>query len=124
MEKRTLANAMQFALASRAIAREVASRGLLSPTFRCPPRLTGADRTLRRRPDGSVVIAIRVTGRPFPSVLHDMIDGVMAAQPTISDDPTSLRRGLWLALANAGVVDFEPTAAAAAVYRSAKARVA
>ena len=48
------------------------------PAFRCPPRVAGAHRTIRRYPGGAVV-AVRLRGRPFAEVASDMVEGVLAA---------------------------------------------
>jgi hypothetical protein len=50
--------------------------GLVVPAFRCPPRLAGARRTLRRYPGGAVV-AVQLKGRPFADVAADMVEGVL-----------------------------------------------
>ena len=47
------------------------------PAFRCPPRVAGALRTIRRYPGGAVV-AVRLRGRPFADVVSDMVEGVLA----------------------------------------------
>ena len=47
------------------------------PAFRCPPRVAGAHRTIRRYPGGAVV-AVRLRGRPFAEVASDMVEGVLA----------------------------------------------
>ena len=85
---------VQFAHAARALAREARRRGLVGPGFRCPPRLRGVDRTLRRRPGGAVV-AVRLRGRPWPAVLGDMIEGVVAANDLPPPAATRLRTELW-----------------------------
>ena len=51
--------------------------GLTVPAFRCPPRVAGALRTIRRYPGGAVV-AVRLRGRPFAEVAADMVEGVLA----------------------------------------------
>ena len=109
-------NSMQFALAARAISRQLASRRLSVPNFRCPPRLTGANRTLRRRADGAAIIAVRLAGRPTASVFEDMIEGVVVALRVTGAPADALRHDLWLALEQANAGDD--------VYRSGKARVA
>jgi len=83
-----------FAHAARTLAQEARRRGLLAPSFRCPPRLVGADRTLRRRPGGAVV-AVRLRGRPWPAVLADMIEGVIAANGLSPPLATRVRTDLW-----------------------------
>jgi hypothetical protein len=54
----------------------------------------GVDRTLRRRPGGAVV-AVRLKGRPWPAVLGDMIEGVVAANRLGAPAATRLRTELW-----------------------------
>jgi len=41
------ASTVEFATAARNLAREARRRGLVGPSFRCPPRLVGLDRTIR-----------------------------------------------------------------------------
>ena len=91
MESSTTA---RFAHAARTLAREARRRGLVAPSFRCPPRLVGADRTLRRRPGGAVV-AVRLRGRPWPAVLADMIEGVVAVNGLSPPAATRVRTELW-----------------------------
>ena len=91
MESSTTA---QFAHAARTLALEARRRGLVGPSFRCPPRIVGVDRTLRRRPDGAVV-AVRLRGRPWPAVLADMIEGVVAVNGLPPPQATRLRTDLW-----------------------------
>ena len=83
-----------FAEAARALTREARRRGLVAPSFRCPPRLLGVDRSLRRRPDGGVV-AVRVRGRPWQAVLGDMIEGVVVLNDLDVPAATRLRTELW-----------------------------
>ncbi len=88
------ASTVDFAAAARTLTREARRRGLVGPSFRCPPRLVGVDRTIRRR-DGGAIVAVRLRGRPWIAVLADMIEGVVAAnrlQPPQSD---RLRAELW-----------------------------
>jgi hypothetical protein len=85
---------IRFADAARVLTREARRRGLVGPSFRCPPRLVGTDRTVRRRPGGPV-IAVRVRGRPWPVVLGDMIEGVIVANALSAPDATRLRTELW-----------------------------
>lgn len=91
MEQSTTA---PFAHAARTLTAEARRRGLVGPSFRCPPRLLGIDRTLRRRP-GGVVVAVRVKGRPWPAVLGDMIEGVVVANSLPTSQATRLRTDLW-----------------------------
>ena len=91
MEQSTTA---PFAHAARTLTAEARRRGLVGPSFRCPPRLLGVDRTLRRRP-GGVVVAVRVKGRPWPAVLGDMIEGVVVTNALPTPQATRLRTDLW-----------------------------
>jgi hypothetical protein len=84
----------RFAHAARVLADEARRRGLVGPSYRCPPRFVGADRTLRRRPGGAVV-AVRIRGRPWPAVLADMIEGVIAANGLTPPLATRVRTELW-----------------------------
>ncbi len=84
----------RFALAARTLTREARRRDLVGPSFRCPPRLAGADRTLRRRPGGGVV-AVRVRDRPWPAVLADMIEGVIVVNGLTPPRATRVRTELW-----------------------------
>ena len=91
------ATTVEFAAAARTLTREARRRGLVGPSFRCPPRLVGVDRSIRRRPDGAVV-SIRLKDRPRGAIVADMIEGVVVAnglQPPAAD---RLRTELWVAL--------------------------
>lgn len=92
------ATAADFAAAARMLTREARSRGLVGPSYRCPPRLVGVDRTLRRRGDGAVV-SVRLRGRPWAAVLADMIEGVVVANRLAPPASDRLRAELWEACA-------------------------
>jgi hypothetical protein len=85
---------IRFADAARVLTREARRRGLVVPGFRCPPRLVGADRTLRRRVEGGV-IAVRIRGRPWQAVLGDMIEGVIVVNGLDAHQATRVRTELW-----------------------------
>ncbi|CAB4814616.1 MAG: hypothetical protein WCJ32_00020 [Actinomycetota bacterium] len=87
-------NTIEFAQAARALSREAQSRGLVGPSYRCPPRIVGVDRSLRRHA-GGVVIAVKLRGRPWAAVLADMIEGVIAANGLASPVADRLRSDLW-----------------------------
>ena len=89
--------AVEFAQAARILARQARSRGLTVPGFRSPPKIVGAQRTLRRYP-GGVVVAVQVRGRPWFAVVADMIEGVVAANALQPPDAHRLRTDLWTAL--------------------------
>jgi hypothetical protein len=88
------ASMVDFAEVARQITRHVRGHGLVAPSFRCPPRLVGADRTIRRRPDGAVV-AVRVRNRPLAAVLSDMIEGVIVTNRLVTPDSDRVRADLW-----------------------------
>jgi hypothetical protein len=90
----TTARTVEFATAARTLAREARRRGLVGPSFRCPPRLVGVDRTIRRHEDGAIV-SVRLRGRPWAAVLADMIEGVVAANRLQPPHADRLRAELW-----------------------------
>lgn len=69
---------------------------MIGPSFRCPPRLVGVDRTIRRRADGAIV-SVRLRGRPIVAVLADMIEGVVVANGLKPPAADRLRSDLWQA---------------------------
>jgi len=85
---------VMFAEAARVLAAAARSHGLVAPSFRTPPRLLGLDRTVRRRPQGGS-IAVRVRGRPWPAVVADMIDGIVALNRLDSIRANRVRADLW-----------------------------
>ena len=91
------ATTVHFATAARTLGREARSRGLIVPGFRCPPRVLGADRTIRRF-EGGVTVAVRVKGRPWVAVLADMIEGLVVANQLTPPPADRLRGEMWLAL--------------------------
>src|SRR5688500_20312751 len=88
------ASTVEFASAARNLTREARRRGLVGPTFRCPPRLVGVDRTIRRHDDGAIV-SVRLRGRPWAAVLADMIEGVVVANRLQPPPADRLRSDLW-----------------------------
>lgn len=104
------ASTVDFAAAARTLTREARRRGLIGPSFRCPPRLVGVDRSIRRRPDGAIV-SVRLRGRPLVAVLADMIEGVVAANRLGAPAADRLRADLWQAC---GVVSLEQGSGASA----------
>jgi hypothetical protein len=89
-----------FAAAARTLASEARRHGLVGPSYRCPPRLVGVDRTIRRRADGAIV-SVRVRGRPWPAVVADMIEGVVVANRLVPPQSDRLRTDLWSACGTA-----------------------
>ena len=92
------ADPVRFAAAARRLAAEARRRGLAVPGFRSPPRLAGAERSIRRRPDGSAVVAVRVHGRSMEAVVADMVEGVLAANRRAGGERPEHREALLAAV--------------------------
>lgn len=92
------ASSLRFAAAARDLGLACRRRGLRMPGFRSPPRLTGVNRSLRRRPDGGTTVAVRIRGRPFAAVLADMIEGVVVANSLEGEAADRTREALWRCL--------------------------
>ena len=91
------ATSLDFAHAARTLSVQARRLGLVAPGFRCPPRIVGVDRSVRRTANGAVV-AVQVRERPWSAVLADMIEGVVVAnrlQPPAAD---RVRTELWQAI--------------------------
>lgn len=102
------ATSLRFAAAARTLGAVGRAAGLAVPSFRSPPRLSGADRTLRRRPDGGATVSVRLRGRPWVAVLADMIDGLVATNQLPAGSAADVRSALWAAAEQADLVDTEP----------------
>jgi hypothetical protein len=89
------ASALHFAATARLLSAEARRLGLEPPGFRSPPRLVGADRSLRRRPGTVATIAVRLAGRPRPAVVADMIEGVVVANGLVGVEADRCRASLW-----------------------------
>lgn len=92
------ATALHFAAAARLIGAATQARGLVVPSFRSPPRLTGAARTLRRWAGGGATVSVEVRGRPYEAVVADMVEGVVVVNRVTGADATRLRTALWAAV--------------------------
>jgi hypothetical protein len=88
---------VDFSHAARLLAREARRHGLVAPSYRCPPRVVGVQRTLRRHAGGAVV-AVQVRGRPWAAVLSDMIEGVVVANRLTPPAADRVRTELWQAI--------------------------
>ena len=86
---------MHFAAAVRALGASARRQGLRAPSFRSPPRLWGATRTLRHRPQGGAVVAVAVRDRPWPAVLADLVEGVVVANELHGPGAERARAALW-----------------------------
>jgi hypothetical protein len=105
--------AVRFADVARRLGAAAHEAGLDVPAFRSPPRVAGADRTIRRYPAGSVV-SVRLRGRPFADVVADMVDGVLAANRVGGADAAQLRHRLAATLPGAPTATSDSSAAPAA----------
>ena len=101
------ASTVDFAQAARTLGRAVRRMGLDAPSYRCPPSLVGADRTIRRRPTGSVV-SVRVKGRPRVAVLADMIEGVVMTNRLVTPHADRVRTDLWAVMESDVAMDVSP----------------
>ena len=90
-------NTVHFMHAARLLAREARRRGLVAPGFRSPPRVVGAQRTVRRHAQGAV-IAVAIRNRPWGAVVADMIEGVVVATRLAPPVADRLRTELWEAI--------------------------
>src|SRR3954463_7790766 len=93
---------LRFAAAVRLVAAEARRLGLQVPGFRSPPRLPGADRSLRRRPDGSPAVAVRLRGRATAAVVADMVEGVVVANGLRGEAAERCRAALTAAVVGDG----------------------
>ena len=87
-----------FASAVRTLAAAARARGLAVPAFRTPPRIPGAERTVRHRADGSTTVAVVVRGRPHQAVVADLIEGIVVANELTGAEATRVRTHLWAAV--------------------------
>ena len=92
---------LHFATTVRTLAAAARARGLSVPGFRSPPKLAGADRTIRRHGDGSATVAVVVKGRPFQAVIADLIEGLVLANDLEGAEATRVRTFLWEAVVTA-----------------------
>jgi hypothetical protein len=92
--ERTIAGP-DFAGTARRLAAAARARGLESPGFRTPPRQAGHNRTIRRYPDGTALVAVRVNGRLWDDVVDDLIAGVLTLNDLHGALAAEVRLALW-----------------------------
>ena len=96
------ASSLRFAAAARTLGEVARAAGLVVPSFRSPPRLAGVDRTMKRQSDAlggeAVTVAVRIKGRPWVSVLADMIDGVIVSNSLSGPTAGAARTVMWAAV--------------------------
>jgi len=103
------ASTVEFAHAARTLSRAARSLGLDAPSYRCPPRLVGIERSIRRRPKGAVV-SIRVKNRPLGAVLADMIEGVIVANRLVPPHADRVRTDLWAVMTEGAEIQLSNSA--------------
>ncbi len=98
------ATSLRFAASARVLNDQARAAGLVVPAYRSPPRIVGRSRTIRRRTDGSATVSVALRDRPWPAVLADMIEGIVAANSLDGAEADRARDRLWAALVAAGAV--------------------
>lgn len=86
--------AVRFTALARLLAQEARRHGLVAPGFRSPPRLPGAQRSIRRYPDGAAVVAVSLRGREHDEVIDDMVEGIVVANELTGTAATGWRLAL------------------------------
>lgn len=89
------ATSLRFVGVARALAAAARAENLRPPAFRSPPRLVGVSRSISRRRDGSVTVAVVLRSRPWAAVVADMIEGVVAANRLRGVVADRCRTALW-----------------------------
>lgn len=84
---------LRFADTAKRLGAAARAAGLVVPAFRCPPRVAGAHRTVRRFPGGSVV-SVTLKGRTFGDVATDMVEGVVVVNRLEGEAAHRFRRAL------------------------------
>ncbi|HEX5365352.1 MAG TPA: hypothetical protein VFW63_01650 [Acidimicrobiales bacterium] len=87
---------LRFARLARSLAESARAQGLRAPTFRSPPRLPRVTRSIVRR-GPQVVVAVALRDRPWPAVVADMVEGVIAANRLDGVPADHARARLWQA---------------------------
>lgn len=110
--------ATQFSECVRITVTLARRRGLRPPAFRSPPRIEGVDRSIQRRRNGAVTVAIRRGDRPFAAIQGDVIEGVVVANHLSGEPADRFRRAAWSALEGS---DAEPPRGRPAAQAAARA---
>jgi len=96
----TSLNTAEFTAVARLLSSEARRLRLASPGFRCPPRIVGVDRTIRRfaGDERAGVVSVAVRSRPLAAVIADMIEGVVVLNRLSAVEATLARAALWQSL--------------------------
>jgi len=97
------APSVRFASVARVVAEQARRHGMKVPAFKSPPRVAGADRTVRRS-GRDVVVAVQVRGRPFGAVIADLIEGVVVTNELSGVEAGRARSLLWSAVDEGGAL--------------------
>ena len=92
---------LRFARLARSLAEAARAQGLRAPTFRSPPRIPAVSRSIVRR-GRAVTVAVALRGRPWPAVVADMVEGVVAANRLAGVRADRVRSALWAAVSDSG----------------------
>ncbi len=92
------ANSLDFATVARTLGTNARTMGLHTPSFRSPPRVAGAERTIQRGRTGWTTVSVRLDGRPLGAVVADMVEGVIVANGLEGAEATRVRTALWESL--------------------------
>lgn len=95
---------LRFARTARRLGAAARAAELTVPAFRCPPRVAGVKRTIRRYPGGAVV-SVLLRDRPFDEVAADMVEGVIVVNHLEGEAATRIRGALAEVLEDAPAVD-------------------
>lgn len=87
------APALRFAEAAKRLGAATRAAELVVPAFRCPPRVAGERRTVRRYPGGAVVSVV-IRDRPWEEVASDMVEGVLVVNRLEGDTALRMRTAL------------------------------
>lgn len=112
---------LHFAESVRVLSTAARGLGLDVPAIRSRPRRDDVDRTIRRRPDGEAVVAVRLEDRPFAAIQADLVESFVVTNQFVGADASLLRRELWAALS---AHDLDEVATAAPTVERTPALVA
>jgi len=91
---------IRFAETARLLAAVARHHELKVPGFRCPPRIPGANRSIRWSPNGSCIVSVRVRDREVADVIADMVEGVLVANQLTSQTADGWRIALRSAVSD------------------------
>jgi hypothetical protein len=94
---RAPAQALRFADAAKRLGAATRAADLVVPAFRCPPRVPGVVRTIRRYPGGAVVSVV-IRDRPWEEVASDMVEGVVVVNHLQGEAALRVRTTLLVSL--------------------------